>query len=126
MKKIILTIAIIALSISVFAQDSIKAATFNTKVLKARTATQEVEAARMDMNFQAVNPDTLDVKKAVIWMAKEGDQVFYYIKVKAKFYKINWVDINCLMQNQAIYNMRSEGDSLIMYGDKGVKLFSIQ
>ena len=125
MKKVILVIAIIALGCSAFAQDSIKAVTLQTKILKARTAIQEEEIARMEYDFVEINPDTLDSKKPVIYIAKDDSSVFCYLKVKTKYYRIDWFDANLDMK-EMIYNLRQEGDSLILFGNKGVKLISIQ
>ena len=125
MKRIVILLAILALGCSAFAQDSIKVATLQTKILKARTAIQEEEIARMEYNFTEINPDTLDVKKPVIYIAKDGNQFFAYLKVKTKYYRIDWFDANLDMK-QMIYNLRQEGDSLILFENKGVKLISIQ
>jgi endonuclease V-like protein UPF0215 family len=125
MKRIVILLAILALGCSAFAQDSIKSATLQTKILKARTAIQEEEIARMEFNFVEINPDTLDVKKPVIYIAKDGNEFFAYLKVKTKYYKIDWLDANLDMK-EMIYNLRQEGDSLILFGNKGVKLISIQ
>jgi len=125
MKKVFLVIAILSFGFSSFAQDRIKAVTLQTKILKARTAIQEEEIARMEYNFTEINPDTLDSKKPVIFIAKEDSQVFCYVKIKAKFYKIDWFDANLDMK-EMIYNLRQEGDSLILFGNKGIKLISIQ
>ena len=120
-----LIILALALTIGVKAQDSTKVATLQTKIIKARNAVQEEEIARMEYNFVEINPDTLDSKKAVIYIAKDDSGVFCYLKAKAKYYKINWFDANLDMR-EMIYNLHQEGDSLILYGNKGVKLISIQ
>ena len=125
MKKVILVIALLSFAVSSFAQDSIKAVTLQTKILKARTAIQEEEIARMEYNFTEINPDTLDVKKPVIYIAKDGNEFFAYLKVKTKYYRIDWFDANLDMK-EMIYNLRQEGDSLILVGNKGIPLISIQ
>jgi hypothetical protein len=125
MKRIVILLAILALGCSAFAQDSIKVATLQTKILKARTAIQEEEIARMEYNFVEINPDTLDSKKAVIYIAKDGNEFFAYLKVKTKYYRIDWFDANLDMK-EMIYNLRQEGDSLILVGNKGIPLISIQ
>ena len=108
-----------------FVIDTVKQNVLNTKILKARTAIQEEEIARMEFNFTEINPDTLDSKKPVIYIAKDGNQFFAYLKVKTKYYRIDWFDANLDMK-EMIYNLRQEGDSLILFGNKGVKLISIQ
>lgn len=124
--KTIITIFFAVLSISTFSQDQTKINNFKAKKIAAKTAIEQEELARMELNFKEINPDTLDFKKQFIFMAKKDSNVFCYMKIRAKYYQINWIDANVMMEYNSIYNIRFENDSIAIYGDKGVKLFSIQ
>lgn len=120
MKTIFLSI-ILMLSLSSFGQDSITIAK-----LQVTNAIEKVEKLKMKINFLPINPDSISTKKGVIWIGKDNSgKTTYYLKVGAKNYKIDSFDCNITM-NGEIYNIRTEGDSIKCYGDKGVVLFSIQ
>jgi hypothetical protein len=124
--KTIITIFFAVLSISTFSQDQTKINNFKAKKIAAKTAIEQEEHARMELNFKEISPDTLDFKKQFIFIAKKDSNIFCYMKIKNKCYKINWLDANVMMEFNSIYNIRFENDSIVIYGDKGVKLFSIQ
>ena len=115
-----LLIIALFLTISGLAQDKISVAR-----LEVKTAIEKVEKLKMGMNFASIIPDSLTTKKGVIWVGKDDSTTVYYLKVGAKNYKIDSFDCN-LKMNGETYNIRSEGDSIKCYGDKGVVLFSIQ
>lgn len=120
MKTIFLSI-VLMLSLTAFGQDSISIAK-----LQVTTAIEKIEKLKMQINFLPVNPDSISTKKGVIWIGKDNSgKTVYFLKVRAKNYKIDSFDCN-LKMNGEIYNIRTEGDSIKCYGDKGVVLFSIQ
>jgi hypothetical protein len=120
--KTAITIILIALSIGLFAQDSEK---IRVARLAVKTAIEAEEKAKFEVNFKEVSPDTLTTKRGVIFIAKKDNTTYYYIKVGAKNYLIDSFDVN-LKVNGENYNERSENDTVKLYGDKGVILFTIQ
>lgn len=121
MKNTLLIIALF-LTISGMAQESEK---IRVARLAVKTAIEAEEKAKFETYFKEVSPDSLDVKRGIIFMGKYNGKTCYYIKVGNKNYLIDSFDVN-LKISDVIYNERSEGDTVKCYADKGVVLFTIQ
>ena len=121
MKNTLLIIALF-LTISGMAQESEK---IRVARLAVKTAVEAEEKAKFETYFKEISPDSLDVKRGIIFMGKYNGKTCYYIKVGNKNYLIDSFDVN-LKISDVIYNERSEGDIVKCYADKGVVLFTIQ
>ena len=122
MKHTILIIALSLIVISGIAQESEK---IRVARLAVTNAIEAEEKAKFETYFKEVNPDTLDLKKSVLIMAKDSGKTYFYLKSGAKNYLIDSFDCNITI-NGVIYNIRSEDDTIKLYGDKGVVLYTIQ
>ena len=121
MKKVLLIIALF-LTVSGMAQESEK---IRVARLAVKTAIEAEEKAKFETYFKEVTPDTLDLKKSVLIMAKDNGKTYFYLKSGNKNYIIDSFDCNVTIEG-VIYNIRSEGDTIKLYGDKGVILYTIQ
>lgn len=93
--------------------------------LAVKTAIEAEEKAKMEANFIEFNPDSLTTKKNILFMGKKDSLVFYYIKIGTKCYLLEGFDMNMILNGET-YNLRTEGDSIKCYADKGVILYTIQ
>jgi len=115
-------IAFLLVTITALAQENEK---IRVARLAVKTAVEAEEKAKFETYFKEISPDSLDVKRGIIFMGKYNGKTCYYIKVGNKNYLIDSFDVN-LKISDVIYNERSEGDTVKCYADKGVILYTIQ
>lgn len=120
--KLALLIVLLALSIGGYSQTADEK--IRAKKAEFTTIIEQIERLKMEQNFTQINTDTLDTKKAVISFGKKGNQTVIYLKIGNNNYRMNNISIN-MDFNGEIYNLKNEGDTLKVYGDKGVNLFKI-
>jgi hypothetical protein len=122
MNRTILIIALSLITLIGLAQEGEK---IRVARLAVKTAIEAEEKAKMEANFIEFNPDSLTTKKNILFMGKKDSLVFYYIKIRNKCYLLEGFDMNMKLNGET-YNLRTEGDSIKCYADKGVILYTIQ